>query len=201
MKDTFLRMLREEDWGPDTELMSALRGWNRYPLLEQTYRSLKEHALFPSHVHGVGHICRALLLAALVAQGEGIDEPMTILYFNAACYHDVGRTFDGYDPDHGARSSLRLAELTGISGRDLLRLKAAVTAHARPDDQAENILRQFCPDDMEAAMQLTRLLKDADNLDRVRLGDLNPAFLRTDTAKGLTEFAKNLFRRSRENGF
>lgn len=44
-------------------------------------------------------------------------------------------------------------------------------------------------------MALTRLLKDADNLDRVRLGDLDPKFLRHDSAKDLVGFAQRLFQR------
>ena len=53
----------------------------------------------------------------------------------------------------------------------------------------------FQPRDLPHAMALTRLLKDADNLDRVRLGDLDPKFLRHDSAKDLVGFAQRLFQR------
>ena len=115
--------------------------------------------------------------------------------FRAASYHDVGRTFDGYDVDHGARSALRLAELTGQTGEALRELQAAVTAHARPDREMEAVVASFHPQNLPRALELTRLLKDADNLDRVRLGDLDPRFLRHSSAKALTGFAERLFRR------
>ena len=115
--------------------------------------------------------------------------------FRAASYHDVGRTFDGYDVDHGARSALRLAELTGQTGEALQELQAAVTAHARPDREMEAVVASFHPQNLPQALELTRLLKDADNLDRVRLGDLDPRFLRHSSAKGLTGFAERLFQR------
>jgi hypothetical protein len=41
--------------------------------------------------------------------------------------------------------------------------------------------------------RLTSLLKDADGLDRVRLYDLNPKYLRNAEAKGMTGFARRLF--------
>ena len=115
--------------------------------------------------------------------------------FRAASYHDVGRTFDGYDVDHGARSALRLAELTGQTGEALRELQAAVTAHARPDREMEGVVASFHLQNLPWALELTRLLKDADNLDRVRLGDLDPRFLRHSSAKDLTGFAERLFRR------
>ena len=41
-----------------------------------------------------------------------------------------------------------------------------------------------------------RIFKDADALDRVRLGDLNPAMLRTQSARGMVDFAEGLYRDS-----
>ena len=115
--------------------------------------------------------------------------------FRAASYHDVGRTFDGFDIYHGARSALRLERLTGQTGEPLKQLQAAVTAHSRPDRDMASVVASFQPADLDRAMTLTRLLKDADNLDRVRLGDLNPRFLRHESARSLAGFARRLFQR------
>ena len=115
--------------------------------------------------------------------------------FRAAAYHDVGRTFDGYDLDHGARSAQRLEELTGQTGEALAELQAAVTAHALPDARLEETVHAFHPADFDRAVELTRLLKDADNLDRVRLGDLKVKFLRHESAKNLADFALRLLAR------
>ena len=108
---------------------------------------------------------------------------------------DVGRTFDVYDLDHGARSAQRLEELTGQTGEALAELQAAVTAHALPDARLEETVHAFHPADFDRAVELTRLLKDADNLDRVRLGDLKVKFLRHESAKNLADFALRLLAR------
>ena len=111
-----VRLLNQADWGEDRGRIQRLKGWVYYPLLLEAYDTLQEETLFPSAIHGPAHIHRVLLLSALVCQGEGVGERMVRQVFRAASYHDVGRTFDGYDVDHGARSALRLAELTGQTG-------------------------------------------------------------------------------------
>ena len=40
---------------------------------------------------------------------------------------------------------------------------------------------------------MTKLLKDADGLDRVRLGDLDPDYLRHAEARGMVRFAQRLY--------
>ena len=196
MKENPIRdLLAQGNWGEDQALLQGLRQWQYAPVLWQAYETLQEEALFHSQVHGPGHIHRVLLLAALLCWKEGAPEEMVRQVFRAASYHDVGRTFDGYDIYHGARSALRLAALTGQTGEALVELQAAVTAHSRPDRQMASIVASFQPRDLPHAMALTRLLKDADNLDRVRLGDLDPKFLRHDSAKDLVGFAQRLFQR------
>lgn len=191
-ENRILSLLEQGTWGEDEALIQGLKGWRLYPLLLETYRTMDEEALYKSRVHGSGHIHRVLLFAALIAWQEGLEEETVRQYFRAACYHDVGRTFDGFDLYHGARSALRLEELTGQTGEALVELKAAVTAHAHPDADMESILRSFQPEDYPRTVQLTCLLKDADNLDRVCLKDLDAKFIRHPSAKALVPFAWRL---------
>lgn len=193
-----LRLLHQGSWQEDEAQIRALRNWRHYPVLVQAYETMDEGALFQSWVHGPGHIHRVLLLAGLIGWQEGLGEDDLRQLFWAASYHDVGRTFDGFDIYHGARSALRLEALTGCQGETLVELKATVTAHSRPDRDMESVVASFQPKDYDHALELTRLLKDADNLDRVRLGDLNPKFLRHQSARDLTGFAQRLFRRYQE---
>ena len=193
-ENRMLALLEQGDWGEDQPRIDGLKGWRFYPLLLETYRTMDEDALYKSRIHGSGHIHRVLFFAAVIGWMEDLDEEMTRQLFRAASYHDVGRTFDGYDLDHGARSALRLEELTGQTGEALVELKAAVTAHARPDEQMEEILTSFHPADLARTRELTRLLKDADNLDRPRLGDLKTKYLRHESAKELGDFAWRVFR-------
>lgn len=194
-ENRMLSLLEQGDWESDAALIQGLQAWSLYPLLLETYKTLREDALYKSRVHGSGHIHRVLLFAALIAWQEDLPEDLTRQLFRAAAYHDVGRTFDGYDLDHGARSAQRLAELTGQTGDALAELQAAVTAHALPDARLEETVTSFHPADFDRAVELTRLLKDADNLDRVRLGDLKVKFLRHESAQGLADFALRLLAR------
>ena len=194
-ENRLLSLLEQGDWESDAALIQGLQAWPLYPLLLETYESLQEDALYKSRVHGSGHIHRVLLFAALIAWQEALPEDLVRQLFRAAAYHDVGRTFDGYDLDHGARSAQRLEELTGQTGEALAELQAAVTAHALPDARLEETVHAFHPADFDRAVELTRLLKDADNLDRVRLGDLKVKFLRHESAKNLADFALRLLAR------
>ncbi len=187
-----LTLLRAGQWNEDEALIRGLETWPFYPLLLETYDTLREDALYDSEVHGRGHIHRTLLFAALIAWQEELDEADVRQLLWAAAYHDVGRSSDGFDLYHGARSALRLEELTGLTGEDLVELQAAVAAHSRPDGEMAAILRAFGPENYPRALQLTRLLKDADNLDRVRLGDLKTKFLRHKGAKAVEPFAWRL---------
>ena len=191
-ENRILSLLEQGDWGEDAPLIQGLKTWRFYPLLVETYRTMDEDALYKSRVHGSGHIHRVLLFAALIAWQEGLEEEDVRQYFRAACYHDVGRTFDGFDLYHGARSALQLEDLTGKTGEALVELQAAVTAHAHPDADMETILRSFQPEDYPRTVELTCLLKDADNLDRVRLKDLDAKFMRHKAAKDLVPFAWRL---------
>ena len=71
-----------------------------------------------------------------------------------------------------------------------------MTAHSRADREMASIVAFFQPQDLPRAVGLTCLLKDADNLDRVRLSGLAPRFLRYDSAKDLVGFAQRLFQRN-----
>lgn len=196
-ENNVLTLLRLGRWDQDRDLIAGLEAWPLYPLLLETYAGLREDALYQSEVHGRGHIHRTLLFAALIAWQEDLEEDVVRQFFLAAAYHDVGRSSDGFDLYHGARSALRLRELTGKEGEELLQLQAAVAAHARPDEDMEPILRAYAPADYPRTLQLTRLLKDADNLDRVRLGDLKLRFLRHRGARALEPFAWRLLDREK----
>lgn len=187
-----IELLAKADWGQDAARIEGLKAWSLYPLVLQAMEQLQVESLYISPVHGSGHINRVLLMAALIAWQEDLPTSLLQQYLAACSYHDVGRTFDGLDLEHGARSAERLEELTPYRGEALLELQAAVTAHSQPDSLMEEILAQFAPADLAHTRQLACLLKDADNLDRVRLGDLKPEFLRHDSAKDLVGFSVRL---------
>ena len=106
--------------------------------------------------------------------------------------HDLARTHDGVCHRHGADAAQRLRDEpalqqrlaeAGLIAADYPAIEAAVTAHSAPKEVAGE--HQHWP--------LIALLKDADGLDRVRLGDLDPRYLRNPEAKAMVPFAQALF--------
>ena len=127
-----------------------------------------------STLHGPAHVGRVMIHALRLVEATGFAEEMPRLW--AAVYlHDIGRRHDGVAPSHGAKAWLRLADLPdvrglfergGVTDADLPAIQAAVTRHSNGEARHG-----------EPHRRLIELLKDADGLDRVRLGDLNPRYL------------------------
>jgi hypothetical protein len=114
----------------------------------------------------------------------------------AAVYlHDIARTHDGVCHRHGSDAMTRLEELSevrdlfaqgGVVESDYPVIRTAVVHHCLPGELART----------HPHWRLTSLLKDADGLDRVRLGDLDPRYLRNREAHDMVAFAESLFTES-----
>ena len=141
-----------------------------------------------SWIHGVDHMARVFILQELVC--NQLEDKGAIINRQAirwaAMAHDVGRVDDGVDPSHGKRSAQWIVE----------NLSERMTPETM--DVATYIVHWHVPPDYEAPVMTTELkvLKDADGLDRVRIGDLDVSLLRTDVAKGLVGVAKDLYEES-----
>jgi len=105
--------------------------------------------------------------------------------------HDLARTHDGTCHRHGADAWARLATLgdvralfarAGVNAADNQAIEAAVTIHCKGEPQGDHPHRR-----------LMALLKDADGLDRVRLGDLDPRYFRHPQTPGMVGFAERLY--------
>ncbi len=141
----------------------------------------------PESIHGLAHAGRVLVWSNLIGrwmQATGIAIDMEVVRW-AATLHDVRRSNDGKDPDHGVRCS---AWVRGPGNR----LLATISEEQRK--QIAYCCAWHVPSDEEAPMMLPELicLKDADALDRVRLEALNINFLRTAFAKTLVHQAQFL---------
>jgi hypothetical protein len=74
----------------------------------------------------------------------------------------------------------------GIAAADIVMISTAVTHHCKHAEL----------DRTHPHWELTALLKDADGLDRVRLGDLDVRYLRHEPSKKYAGFAEELFTRT-----
>ena len=144
-----------------------------------------------STLHGQAHVGRVLVHAFRLIEATGWAEEAPRLW--AAVYlHDLARTHDGVCHRHGADAMNRFDTMPawrvlfsrgGVSDADYPAIRTAVIHHSVP--------REIDP--AHPHWRLTSLLKDADGLDRVRLGDLDPRYLRHPTSRGMIGFAEALF--------
>lgn len=138
-----------------------------------------------SNVHGVDHMTRVFIFQEFICdklEAQGVAVNREALRW-ASITHDVGRIDDGLDMDHGRRSAKWIKDnLSDQMSPEVL-------------DTVTYIVHWHVPSDNEAPVMTTELkvLKDADALDRVRLGDLDLRYLRTDTAKTLARVSTDLY--------
>ena len=153
----------------------------------------------PSGIHGVGHVRRTLLLSLLMSDFDKLSIQHTLILAYASVYHDIGRTHDGVDYYHGYASYEKVLEhglLNNHEANEVYTIKELIERHAISDKKAFSFetLDEAKRDEVQF---LLRYFKDADGLDRVRLGDLNAKYLRTDTAKRLTLVAQQILEHSK----
>jgi hypothetical protein len=144
---------------------------------------------FRSHLHGQRHVARVMVHAFHLVQVTGAHDEGIRLW--ASVYiHDIARTHDGVSRRHGAHACHRLESESdlkatlfrgGVREADLDAITTAVTKHSDGEVRPPN-----------PHWRLTALLKDADGLDRVRLGDLDARMLRHPEARSMVRFAQRL---------
>ena len=146
-----------------------------------------------SQLHGQSHVARVMVHALRLIEATGWEHEAARLW--AAVYlHDLERTHDGRCLRHGADAVARWEKQLplqahilsgGVLERDYAAIAHAVEVHCLPDSEE--------PERDHPDWPLVALLKDADGLDRVRLGDLDPAYLRLPPSHEMLEFAQQLF--------
>lgn len=140
-------------------------------------------------IHGIGHIYRTMIACALLA--ERLHMPRAgLLAFCGAYIHDLGRKWDGVDDMHGADAVKyhfdrfnALWDRYGLTEDERKMVKDAVTQHSTTEWMTTD----------DEGYDVMAILKDADALDRCRIGDLNPRWLRYQQSNALIEAIENLF--------
>lgn len=167
-------------------------------LLTQAYAELDTEMLYRSPIHGIGHIERTMLLGALIAQAQALPENETRMLLLCCSYHDVGRCDDFKDDGHGANSAHKIRntplreKFAAFDSTDFTVMQAAVTTHSVSDRYMERTAEWYFvgAEKRELYFRLARCLKDADNLDRVRLGDLQTSHLRHPESVAMAQDAQ-----------
>lgn len=179
---------------PAFQEINTLKNWKYWSVFDSCYRNIKREHLYKSHIHGDNHIERVVLLGGLIAMDNNCSEEDIILLLTACSYHDIGRIDDSLDDDHGRRSSEMVPDILTLSSEDLKIVQAAIFAHSIDDKKMLDTITQFGIQDTNRALMIAKMLKDADALDRVRVDDLDPKYLRFACSLDYVEFANALYR-------
>lgn len=142
-------------------------------------------------LHGKAHAGRVLFMCMLLAYMKGLDLEDKEILIEAALYHDTGRRSDSEDNTHGGESARMLQEAYPDTDPITLFL---MEYHCRPDKEGYDFISEHWRDRQDAlrVKTLFDIFKDADGLDRVRLGnyELDMFQLRTEEARKLPQIAK-----------
>lgn len=162
----------------------------------------------PSSIHSAAHVLRVAFWtlrlgaelrrapAALLADPRPLDAALVDravgLAYRAALLHDLGRTHDGVCFEHGRRAAAAKRWVLAELGLEVDDADWAVVARA---------VAEHCTRDFPLAATLPdlalALLKDADGLDRCRIGlAADPSYLRLAFSAGLLPAADRLYRRA-----
>ena len=169
------------------EVIDDWRHWDEY-LRGNIDFSLKE-----SSIHTYDHASRVLLHALNIAHRRGIDAAAREVLVHAALFHDTRRLDDWEDVGHGARGAKNYEnycqshddfEFSGLAA-------LIMTFHDRDDVIGEEAIEEKYGD---RGVELYRIFKDADGLDRVRLGNsaLDPNYLRFQESREMVGLARSL---------
>jgi HD superfamily phosphodiesterase len=147
----------------------------------------------PHDIHGLSHTRRVLIHACTIGASVGLQAAEFESVVLSAAWHDIGRTHDGRDPEHGAKSVARIHEL-GLDAdvRPLIMswVLFAVELHSTDDEIAT---RRAASTNNESMLRVLWTLKDADGLDRVRISDLDPRQLRYRVSRDRVRQGLELF--------
>ena len=132
-----------------------------------------------SAIHGIGHIYRTMIGCALI--GTLIQKPRKALLALCGAYiHDLARKNDYIEPEHGENAVLNHFDLFGhiwdkyqLSEDEKQQIKQAVIQHSVHEWMQKS----------DSGYDVMAILKDADALDRCRIADLSPNWLRYPQSK------------------
>ncbi|PIN75816.1 hypothetical protein COV17_03665 [Candidatus Woesearchaeota archaeon CG10_big_fil_rev_8_21_14_0_10_36_11] len=145
-------------------------------------------------VHDISHETRVLVLSEIIGRlvrkkREVLVDMKSIRW--AAITHDTQRTGEGSNYEHGVKA----AEWVQSNAHRIIPHDCDSRGEEVNIDQVAYLNKWHVPHDSEAPVMTLELsiLKDADGLDRVRVGELNPVYLRTEEATRIVFVAYGLY--------
>lgn len=144
-------------------------------------------------LHEKPHCARVMLNALMISRDMGMDARWIDAICEACVFHDSRRQDDWTDVGHGDRAAEYYRSFCSEERLTFdIRAYLAIKYHDRIDAVGERAIEEAGVGD--DGLLLYRVLKDADALDRFRLGPdgLDTRYLRTREARELVGFAREL---------
>ncbi len=161
-----------------------------------------------SSFHELSHTVRVLLNSLIIARELDLDDDETIILAVASVFHDIGRENDCVDENHGLNSvnifREHKQEYSYLSESDIEIIESLIAFHCIPDKSGEaHIKKNDKITDKEQALLLYHVFKDADALDRFRLGHYKSEFdfnmLRLEASRKLSLVSAEFVKRRAES--
>ena len=144
--------------------------------------------------HSINHTIRVIFNSYAIGLLENIDENTLKIVAKAAMLHDIGRETNGEDSKHGvegAKIARKLLEKEGeFSKEDIDLICFIIEEHCLSSNQNKEDLSRLSEEQRKKYEYCLSIVKDADKLDRVRLGDLDVTRLANDNSRKLVGMAK-----------
>lgn len=149
---------------------------------------------FPNGIHGIEHSFRVYELIQKLCDLERVTGLERLELGFCAFFHDIGRINDNVDITHGYKSFEKLKRLNffGLTSFNNPIVKYIIENHCINDYDALQNSKNYSLTNPKRAKYLLLLFKDADGLDRFRLGDFNKKYLRNTSTYGLIDLARLL---------
>lgn len=146
-------------------------------------------------IHTQGHCERVLMHALRIGDARQVTDRQLQALAMASIFHDTRRKDNYLDTGHGARAAAYYKAFCADHELPFLpETYEAICFHDRDDAMGEEDIREHAGADAAPWIEVYHIFKDADALDRLRLGTwcLDPKYLRTPEAKTMIAFAQHL---------
>ena len=153
-----------------------------------------------TNLHGINHVVRVLFNTYAITTLEDTDDQIRKIIVEATKLHDIGRVSDGEDREHGNQGAIKakkILEDKGFSNEEIDLICFLIKEHSLPQKENQEHIRKLPEEIRERYEYCLNLLKDANKLDRVRIGDLDTKRLSTDSAKRLVSVSQDVFHNNR----
>lgn len=150
-----------------------------------------------SEIHAAAHCERVLLYALIIGHEIFGDDPYVLTALaHAAVFHDTRRLDDYLDTGHGARAAVYYRQFCDETPDiDFMPEAELMMRYHDIDDKRGKVgIKHSFHGSLPMMLKLYDIFKDADALDRWRLGKhgLDPEYLRTEQAKEMVDYSRRI---------